>query len=47
MLKEKAVVTVIFEMVRTISRGFENGVLRKIFASKGDKGEEDEGGSEK
>jgi hypothetical protein len=32
---------VIFEIVRPICRGFENEVLRKIFASKGD---EDKGG---
>jgi hypothetical protein len=41
LLEEKAVVAVIFEIVRTIGRGFENEVLRKVFASKG---EEDEGG---
>jgi len=35
LLKEKAVVTVIFEIVRFIGRGFENVVLRKIFASEG------------
>jgi hypothetical protein len=40
-VKQKAVFTVIFEIVRPIGRGFENEVLRKIFASKG---EEDEGG---
>ena len=39
LLKEKAVVTVIFEIVRSIDRGFENEVLRKIFASKGQEDE--------